>query len=185
MEIVDTIYSIINSIGREKIQSDITSDLSLTRHYIKFIMAQCEKLTGATDAETVGSFSEALLHFMLTVTTLPSARKVQINSIDLDIVIPNLHTLRNSPNKAIIIQVSKDDSHAMQEQLGSLALIQPNYRNLWTISSKPLLVECINYIINPLENGTASVGKRNFHNIIIDINKFLEETGDKSLRLFQ
>jgi hypothetical protein len=148
-------------------------------------MAQCEKLTGATDAETMGSFSEALLHFMLTVTTLPSARKVQIKNIDVDIVIPNLHTLRNSPNKAIIIQVSKDNSLAMQEQMGDHALIQPNYRNLWIISSKPLLVECINYIINPLESGTASARKRNFHNIIIDINKFLEETGDKSLRLFQ
>lgn len=185
MEIVDTIYSVINAIGREKIQRDITSDIGLSRHYIKMIMTQCEKITGPTEAETVGALSEALLHFMLTVSTLPSSRKVPINSIDLNIVIPNVYTLQNSPDKAIIILLSKDNNNIMQEQLSNLASIQPNYRNLWIISSKPLLVECINYIINPEKNAMPSSEKRNFHDIIMDIDKFLEETGDRSLRLFQ
>ena len=186
MEIVDTIYSIIDTIGKEKIQSEITSDRSLSSHYIEMIMAQCMKITEASNEETLGSLSEALLHFMLTVSTLPSARKVQLNNIDLDIVIPNLHTLRTSPDKAIIIQISKGNNHLILEQPGNLTLVQPNYRNLWIVSSNPITtIGCINYTINSEENGMPSTEKRKFHDIIIDIEKFLKETGDRSLRFFQ
>jgi hypothetical protein len=185
MEIGDTIYSIINAIGREKIQSDITSDRGLSRDYIKTIIDQCVKIIGATDAETMGSLSEALLHFMLTVSTLPSTRKVKLNKIDLDVVIPNLHTLRNSPDKALIIQISKDNNHLVEGRLSNLTSIQPNYRNLWIVSSKPLTVACINYTIGSEKKATPSAKKRNFNDIIMDIGKFLEETGDRSLRFFQ
>ena len=185
MEIGDTIYSIINAIGREKIQSDITSDRGLSRDYIKTIIDQCVKIIGATDAETMGSLSEALLHFMLTVSTLPSTRKVKLNNIDLDIVIPNLHSLRNSPDKALIIQISKGNNHLVEGRLSNLTSIQPNYRNLWIVSSKPLTLACINYTIDSEKKAMPPAKKRNFNDIIMDIGKFLEETGDRSLRFFQ
>jgi hypothetical protein len=185
MGIGNTLYSIVNGIGKEKIQSDITSDIRLSRHYIKMIMAQCEKRTGAKDEETVGSLSEALLHFMLTVSTLPSARKVRINNIELDIVIPNLYTLRNSPDKAIVIQISKSTNRILQQRLNSIMAIQPNDKNLWVVSRKPLSMERVNYIVEPDENAILLLEKRNFHDIIVDIDNFLEQTGDRSLRLFQ
>lgn len=186
MEIVDTIYSIINAIGKEKIQSDITSDRSLSSHYIEMIMAQCMKINGASNEETLGSLSEALLHFMLTIGTLPSVRKVQLDNTDLDIVIPNLHTLRTSPDKAIIIQISRGNNHLIQELLGNLALIQPNHKNLWIVSSNPITtVRCVNYIVNPEKIGMPSAEIRKFQDIIIDIEKFLKETGDRSLRFIQ
>jgi hypothetical protein len=122
---------------------------------------------------------------MLTVSTLPSTRKVKLNNIDLDIVIPNLHTLRNSPDKAIIIQISKGNDRIIQEEMINLTLIQPNYRKLWVVSSKPLTLTCINYIINSEEKPIPSREKRNFSDIIIDIDKFLQETGDRSLRFIQ
>jgi hypothetical protein len=77
MDIGAVLYSIIEQIGKEKIQSDLTSDIGLSRHYIELIMDECKKAIGAEDDEgTICSLCEALLHFMLTVCTLPSARKV-------------------------------------------------------------------------------------------------------------
>ena len=42
-------------------------------------MANCEKQIEAADEDALGSFCEGLLNFMLTVCSLPSTRKVQIN----------------------------------------------------------------------------------------------------------
>lgn len=64
MEISALLYSIINEIGKEKIQSDITSDIGLSKHYIKLIFDKCEKHIEGTDEESIGTFCEALLHFM-------------------------------------------------------------------------------------------------------------------------
>ena len=71
-------------------------------------MANCEKHIEATDEDALGSLCEGLLHFMLTVCSLPSTRKVQINYTVLDIVIPNLHTLKTFPNKSLVIYIEKD-----------------------------------------------------------------------------
>ncbi len=184
-EIGNILYSIIREIGKEKIQSDITLDIGLSRQYMDMIMAQCNKRMGVASDKTIGSLCEALLHFMLTSCTLPSVRKVNAEGVDLNIVIPNLHTLRNYPHKAIVIQISKGVNNKMIEQLKNLIKIQPNVSNLWVVSRKPLLVGHINYIVEPGKNTIPSEQKRNFSDIILDINKFLELVGDKSFRFFQ
>lgn len=186
MDIGAVLYSIIEQIGKEKIQSDITSDIGLSRHYIELIMDECKKATGAEDDEaTICSLCEALLHFMLTVCTLPSARKVQINNMALDIIIPNLRILKNSPNKSLVLQIVKKTNAINQAKIDDIKEFQPEARNLWLISMRPLLVPYLNYIVNFEENTVPSSKKRSFYDIIVDIQKFLDETGDKSLRLFQ
>jgi hypothetical protein len=183
-KIGNILYTTIREIGKEKIQSDITSDIGLSRQYIEMIMTQCDKRIKNTSNKTIGSLCEALLHFMLTSCTLPSMRKVNIEGVYLDIVIPNLHTLRKYPDKAIVVQISKDMNNIMKEQLKNVIKIQPNIRNLWVVSRTPFLTGHINYIVEPGKN-IPSLQKRNFHDIILDINKFLELAGDRSFRFFQ
>lgn len=185
MEISTTLYSIIDEIGKEKIQSDVTSDIGLSRYYIKLIFDKCEKHIDAADEETIGTLCEALLHFMLTVCTLPSARKIEINNIALDIVIPNLYTLKNSSDKALVIQIAREVNDKMQAEINNIARFQPKDKNLWLISKNPLSIRWINYTVFPGEKEIASLERRNYSDIIVDIHKFLEQTGDKSLRLFQ
>ena len=58
---------------------------------------------------TIAIICEALLHFILTISTLPSDRKVEIRyGLPIDVVIPNLLTLKRSPAKSIIVQIIKD-----------------------------------------------------------------------------
>ncbi|MGA9927108.1 MAG: hypothetical protein WBP96_00740 [Nitrososphaeraceae archaeon] len=185
MEISALLYSIIDEIGKEKIQSDITSDIELSGYYIKLIFDKCKKHIEGIDEESTGTFCEALLHFMLTVCTLPSARKIEFNNVALDIVIPNLYTLKNSSDKALVIQIAKDAKDDMQAEIKNLARLQPNDQNLWLITKYPLSITRINYAVYPEGKEIPSRERRNYSDIIVDIHNFLEETGDKSLRLFQ
>lgn len=177
------LYSIISEIGKEKIQRDIALDIGLSRQHIQMILAQCEKRIEDSSDKNIGSLCEALLHFMLTACTLPSVRKVRIDNIDLDIGIPNLHTLRKFPDKAIVIQISKD-SKSIIKDLKNVIKIQPNVKNLWVVSKRPLLTDYINYVVESGDNATPSLLKRNFQDIILDIDTFLEQTKDRSFRFF-
>jgi agmatine/peptidylarginine deiminase len=115
---------------------------------------------------------------MLTVCSLPSTRKVQINNTVLDIVIPNLRTLKTFPNKALVIYIVKKTNDMNQEKINTVARFQPEYKNLWLISKRPLSSGYINYIICPEEKVIPSFERRNYRDIIVDIQKFLKETGD-------
>jgi hypothetical protein len=178
------LYSIINEIGKEKIQTDITVNVGLSRQYIQMIMKQCSKLVNLKNQENIGSLCEALLHFMLTICTLPSVRKVRIDEIDLDVVIPSLHVLRNFPEKAIIIQIEKELRPILNDKQEDIARIQPNADNIWVITKEPSSGDYVNYVAECENFTSTSVQRRNFHDIIVDIDSFLEKMNDRSFRFF-
>ena len=183
-DIGNTLYSIIGEIGKEKIQSDITLNIELSKQYIQMILAQCNKRVDIANDESIGTLCEALLHFMLTACTLPSFRKVMIDNINLDIIVPNLHTLSNFPDKAIVIQIPKDAKSITKLELKNLRKIQPNIKNLWIVTKEPLFGEYINYSIESVNNRKTSSLVRNFGDIIVDIDTFLKQTKDRTIRFF-
>ena len=77
------LYSEIEDIGKEKIQAKITSNIESSQHYIHKIMNECiTKLTyeSSDDDITIATLCEILLHFMLTICTLPSERKIRVKN---------------------------------------------------------------------------------------------------------
>ncbi len=173
------VYSEIEKIGKEKIQAMITSNVELSQRYINIIMNECiRKLSYESNDDdiTIVTLCEVLLHFMLTICTLPSERKIRINSdLVLDVIIPNLQSLKIKPDKAIIIQIIKDKIDL--NITSQLEFLQPNHENIWLISAKPLLrTKYTTYSVFP------NTGLHNFSNIIIHIDNFLKETRDKSFR---
>jgi hypothetical protein len=178
------LYSVISEIGKEKIQSDITLNIELSRRYILMILDRSKKLVNLENEDYIGSLCEALMHFMLTACTLPSGRKVRIDNIDLDIVIPNLHTLRNYPENAIVIQIVKDSKSITGDRQKNMTKIQPNANNLWIVTREPLIGDYVNYTVESGNNKNTSFLRRNFHDIIVDIDTFLEQTIDRSFRFF-
>jgi hypothetical protein len=121
---------------------------------------------------------------MLTACTLPSVRKVKIDNINLDIIVPNLHTLSNSPDKAIVIQIPKNVKSITKHEQKYLRKIQPNIKNLWIVTKAPLFGDYINYSIEPVNIRETSSVIRNFGDIIVDIDTFLEQTKDRTFRFF-
>lgn len=190
-QIKQTLYSVIeDEAGKEKIQTEITSDIKLSRKYIELIMSKCiaklhSELNDDDDdvddyfyATIVAALSEALLHFMLTICTLPSERKIATkNDLALDVIIPSLQSLKIKPEKSIIVQFIK--GKMVVDKVSELEFLQPHHKNIWLISTKPLsTTKYTTYYVLP------NAGPDNkYSNIIIDIDNFLRGTGDKSFRL--
>jgi hypothetical protein len=120
---------------------------------------------------------------MLTATTIPSVRKVSFDGIKLDIVIPNIQTLRNYPDKALVIQIVKEDERISKEEQKKIRNIQPNLHNIWVVSKDPFPGDYINYTVD-MEYDMHESMRRRFDDIIIDIDSFLEQTRDRSFRFF-
>ena len=173
------VYSEIEKIGKEKIQAMITSNIESSQQYIDIIMNGCIKTLSYEsndDDITIATLCEVLLHFMLTICTLPSERKIQVKTdLILDVIIPNLQSLKIKPDKAIIIQIIKDKIDL--NITSQLEFLQPNHENIWLISAKPLLrTKYTTYSVFP------NTGSPNFSDIIIHIDNFLKEIRDKSFR---
>jgi len=186
-EIKQTLYSVIeDEAGKEKIQTEITSDIKLSRKYIELIMNKCiAKLDSESNdddyyfyATIVTTLSEALLHFMLTICTLPSERKIPIkNDLSLDVIVPSLQILKTRPEKSIIVQFIKEKMDL--NRVSELESLQPHHKNIWLVSAKPLsTTKYTAYYVLP----NAKLDNK-YSNIIIGIDNFLRETGDKSFRL--
>jgi hypothetical protein len=182
-EVKDILYSTLERIGKERIRTNTTSNINLSEKYIDFIMAECIAKINANSGisnndETIAVLSEALLHFMLTVCSLPSERKIQVkDNLILDVVIPNLQSLKRIPDKSIIIEIIRNSVDL--EKISHLEFLEPTYKNIWLISAIP--ISNPKYTIYGLFPNTG-LFNNNYSNIIIDINYFLKETGDKSLR---
>jgi hypothetical protein len=135
------------------------------------IMAECiakikDGPSVSNKDETIVVLSEALLHFMLTVCTLPSERKIQVKAnLNLDIVIPNFQGLKRKPEKSIIIEITRDKLDL--NKISQVEFLQPNYKNIWLVSTIPL--SRTKYPTYGLFPNAGSFNNNN-SNIIIDIN---------------
>ena len=97
------LYHEIREIGKQKIQKDITSNNQSSQKYINLLMNKCiarliPSEISSDDDRVIDTLSEAVLHFMLTISTLPSERKMRVNGeLGIDVVIPNLRILKINP----------------------------------------------------------------------------------------
>lgn len=181
-DLVQTLYSEIEELGKQNIQKElVSSDLQASSKYLQIILDACIlKLRILTKKEasddTILDLCEALLHFILTASILPSARKIQVDKeLKIDLVIPNLHSLMKDPHKSLIIDIVRDSAYA--KRISKIKSLQPNIENIWLVSVRPLeIAEARNYCVF-----NEGVSKR-FCDIIIDIQRFLRDSGDTTMR---
>lgn len=172
-DIKDVLYSAINDIGRDRIRMDIAADIKMSEEYCTHIMAKCRgRLGHKADDEMLATLCEALLHFMLTASLLPSERKVVTHGVDLDIVIPSMRVLGKNPEKSLVIQMVRGD---LTTKAGQAESVQPHRENIWLVSTRQLQTDHRNYHLGS--------GGFSYPRIILDINAFLSEKGDRGLKL--
>jgi hypothetical protein len=173
-DIKDILYSTIDKIGKEKIHMEVISEIEMSERCCNEILEECKNRMGdELDDESFGNLCEALLHFMLTASLLPSERKISWKGSGLDLVIPSLKMLSKSPEKVLVIQIIK--INAELTKIKHAESVQPYDANIWIVSSRRLEVDHKNYYI----------GSREFpySRIILDINAFLVGKGDRGLKL--
>jgi hypothetical protein len=175
-DIKDIVYSVIEKIGKEKIRVQIARQIEMSEKYSNEILEGCKNMMGdLLDEESVGNLCEALLHFMLTSSLLPSERKVTWRGSELDLVIPSLKMLSKSPQKTIVIQIIKRNDELTK--IHHAESVQPHGPNIWIVSARQLKLVHRNYYD----------GSREFpySRIILDINTFLIGKGVRGLKLLR
>ncbi|MEO9295248.1 MAG: hypothetical protein ABI347_06585 [Nitrososphaera sp.] len=174
-DVKDILYSVIDAIGREKIRVEVSSNIdTASRTYCKQIVENCVKEMGpGASEEELGTLCEALLHFMLTASLLPSERKVTVGGVDLDVVIPSTKRLARNPDKTLVIQVIKTTDD--RERVAQAGQVQPSSDNIWTVSAKSVQIGARNY--------SLAGDKFYYVSLIVDIHTFLIDKGISSLKL--
>jgi hypothetical protein len=177
VDVVETLYSCIEEVGRDRIRIDITSDIAKSESYCHDIIQRSRmKLGKYADQESLGTLCEAMLHFLLTVSLLPSERKVNTEGADLDLVIPSLKSLSRQPDKTLVIQIVKNNED-YKNKTRQAKKVQPYNSNIWVVSANPLNINYRNYHL-----GSGAIP---YPRIISDIDAFLADKGVRGLKLLQ
>lgn len=179
MEIKDILYQAISDYQEKRILSAIVQGES--SEAISTIFSHCmpnlDKV-GGNKPETRGALAEGLTHYMLTVALIPSQRKTTLDTIDIDVAVPDAKTLSSSPEDAVIICFSKTDQmQAIMEQVDKLKKIQPKSENIWIVTDKSVSAGVRVY---SLDNDQFT-----FANIINDLISFSSNKKQSRLKIFR
>lgn len=186
----EILYSIINEMGKEEVESKISSDPSQSPILIKNIhtkaVALLNSYTDYDKAKVHGDLAEALMHYLLAVLMIPSERKVVCDGIDIDLVIPTVKQLKFDPRRALVLFFPKRlDSDYIRNKTSNLSRAQPNMANIWLVFghyNDTVADACKGFTVFVHDVNTPF---RQFSGIINEIKKFVETNGIKSFKIFR
>ena len=176
----DILYQEITNISEDKIQLEISKNNS--SKIISQIISKCapkiRKISTSID-EDLGNFAEGLMHYLLTVSLIPSQRKIsKNNNVEIDIVIPDILTLNSSPKDSLIILFPKSkNENVIKKRISELETIQPIKENIWVVLHHNLQFKNQTYLI---QNDDSSLNK-----ILDDINKFYSSRKQNKLKIIK
>jgi len=128
--------------------------------------------------ESLGIFITSLLHYLLTNALISSQRKIEHEGIQIDIIIPNLKTLKIDPKKTLIICIPKTvDKNIINQKLEQIQKIQLIKENIWVITTKKINFQNKTYIID-------KQGKK-ISKIIRDIAQFVNVQGNNTFKILR
>lgn len=186
MEIKEILYIEIDKIGKNSLSLQISKDIKNTIIIIDKILSAClpqiNNLHNDSEEDGLVVLSEALLHFLLTISIIPSERKIVFDNTKISIIIPSQRSLKDHPDNVLILRFLKDKSFDNTNLFDSLYKIQPNPKNIWIISSRPIKSNFVNFVINPYK-GKLNDGAIDFNQIIDKINAFLIQINYSGLKI--
>ena len=178
MELSEILYFSISEYGEQRILSDIVQGES--PDVIKTIFEHCISNIGKNEIikpDTSGTVAEGLLHYMLTVSMIPSQRKTLFQSVDIDIAIPDTRTLGVSPDDVVVILFPKTDNlEQIKSHIEKIKKIQPNKDNIWTVIEDNLQLDSKTYTLKD---------SMTFANIINDLISFTSNKKQSKLKIFK
>ncbi len=188
MDTKELFYSMIDRIGRDKVKGIIASNPS---DAINMLILEFDNYASSIDYDedkNNATLVTALMHYMLTECMIQSERKVTINDVMLDIVIPTTRILRTNASNALVITIVND----ADLKVNLLESVQPNRENIWLIlPKKEYTDEFLNrirgYRIYAMDKYIDVLSTRvkvlRLSSIIDDIRGFLKSKGLKGLSI--
>jgi len=170
----------LNSLSKYCILKKVRDKANDPEEIIDDVMANCydKIITLGEKNESIGVLATGLLHFLLTNALLNSQRKIEINGIEIDIVIPDLKTLEKDPKKTLLICIPKtSNKKEIKQKLMELYKIQPEKQNVWLVLSQELDFENRSYVIQKED--------QTFSKIIFDIAEFVNVEGQSKFKILR
>ena len=178
LEIKDILYQAISEYQEKRILSDIAQGESteaigvIFGHCLSGIGTDCDR------EEVLGTLAEGLTHYLLTLAMIPSQRKITLQSVDIDVAIPDTKTLSANPSEAVIIYFPKTgNKEKIAENVEKLKKIQPKSDNIWVVVDKAVEVDARVY--------TLDKQKFSFATIINDLIGFSAGKKQSKLKIFR
>ncbi|MEM3090044.1 MAG: hypothetical protein QXY22_05695 [Candidatus Nitrosotenuis sp.] len=175
--IKEILYARIDSLTESELRAAISKD---SKNLIRSVLSDCiPKIAniGRNDSKGIAAFAESFLHYLLTNALIPSQRKITVNGVCVDIVIPDVRVLASNPQKALILFfVRDDDMSAIRTSLEQLKKIQPASENIWLVSKNTHSLPNRTYIVD---------ASRNFSDILEDMRGFVSSGPSSKFRIFK
>lgn len=128
--------------------------------------------------ESLTILSTGILHYLLTNSSIPSQRKVKLNGIELDIVIPDVKTLQNDPKKTLVLNIPKtSNKKTIEKQIKKLEEIQPEKNNIWLVLIKNTSFKNKSFVVSSKNS--------NFSQIIYEIAQFVNINCQNKLKILR
>ena len=174
----DALYQELAKISEKKIQTEIFNNNSTK--IINEIISNCASKIhqmGGDDDENFGILAESLMHYLMTISLIPSQRKVSLDNVDLDIIIPDLKVLKESPGDCLIICFPKTREIEKINQRISEIKNNVSQKNIWLVSHTDV----------PMTEKKYLIGTNNdsFNNILEDITKFLSKRKQSKFKILK
>ena len=170
-------------------ESLLSEDISNSKTVISLLLNNCTNLLNENNPveDELVLFAEALLHFVLTVSMIPAERKVSVNDVAIDVLVPNSKNLKADSDKAVTIHFFKDRAEDIDEAIAKLSKVQKNTNNIWVVSSKKIKNLNLNtFIASPYYSNNDSDENPDFpfSVILIKIDEFLKNINYSGLKIF-
>jgi hypothetical protein len=175
----DILYQELSNITENKIQIEISKNNS--SKIISEVISKCfpkiQQISLNID-EDLGIFAESLMHYFLTLAIIPSQRKISQKDVEIDIVIPDLRTLKSNPKDSLIIVFPKSNNkNQIKKRISDLETMHPVKENIWIVSNQDLEFTNRTYLIKD--------GKNSFNEILDDINEFYSSRKQSKLKFIK
>jgi hypothetical protein len=126
--------------------------------------------------KAVGILATGILHYLLTNALIPSQRKVEYQNNEIDIVVPDIKTLKKDPKKTLLIYIPKTSNiDKINDKITQLEKIQPEKQNIWIVLSKNISTDKKSFTLSK-ENNT-------FSKIIFEIAQFSNVRGANKFKI--
>jgi len=147
---------------------------------VKMVLEDCYDtiISKGSKEKVLATLATGLLHYLLTNALITSQRKVKYQGLEIDLVIPDLMTLKKDPEKTLIILIPRtSEKTRIDKMVKNLEKIQSKKQNIWLVMSETV----------PLENKTFVIAKKDetFSKIIYDISQFVNVSGSSKFKILR
>jgi len=144
------------------------------------VIANCydKIITLGEKDESIGILATGLLHYLLTNALINSQRKVEYLGTEIDIIIPDIKTLKKDPKKTLLICIPKSSNKKIiEEKISQLEKIQPQKDNIWVVLSENISILKKSFVLSKENNS--------FSKIIFNISQFSNVEGTNKFKILR